>query len=345
MPERVKMTKKIQAVLFAVLVAFVFCVSGAEAKIIIPSQEADKTVSESKLRNQIEFLSDKFCNGRGVGTQGSQETIFYLIRRFRSIGILPVVDGGRSYVSHFHTYAGPVGRNVMGMLPCSKDSSCDSYIIVTAHFDGLGVINGTMYPGADCNASGVAAMLTLGEMFKKMNSLRKYYGKNVVFVALDAKNLNMKGSDHLWKMIEHGLLVDPLSRKVIRKEKISMMVNIDQIGSTLSPINKENPDYMLMLGGDVIPKYYKDAFETVRSRWGQGMDICYDYYGSKDFTRLFYYRLSDQRRFIENNIPSVMFTSGITMNNNKTRDTVDSLDMAILRKRIIMIFHFLERVI
>ena len=35
----------------------------------------------------------------------------------------------------------------------------DEWIIVSAHFDHLGVHGGVLYPGADDNASGVAMML------------------------------------------------------------------------------------------------------------------------------------------------------------------------------------------
>ena len=40
-----------------------------------------------------------------------------------------------------------------------------------------------------------------------------------------------------------------------------------------------------------------------------------------------------------------MFTSGITLNNNKDRDTADTLDYTVMKKRIWLIFHWIERVI
>ena len=71
------------------------------------------------------------------------------------------------------------------------------------------------------------------------------------------------------------------------------------------------------------------------------LDLCLSYYGSETFTRVFY-RLSDQKVFVDNGIPAVLFTSGITMNTNKTRDTAASLDMNILKKRVTLIYHWLE---
>ena len=74
------------------------------------------------------------------------------------------------------------------------------------------------------------------------------------------------------------------------------------------------------------------------------MDIDLTYYGSKNFTKMFY-RLSDQRVFIDNGIPAVLFTSGITMNTNKTRDTAQTIDLEILRKRILLMYHWLEKML
>ena len=74
------------------------------------------------------------------------------------------------------------------------------------------------------------------------------------------------------------------------------------------------------------------------------MDIDLTYYGSKNFTDVFY-TLSDQKVFVQNKIPAVLFTSGITMNTYKTWDTAETLDMAILKKRIFLIYHWIDHMI
>ena len=40
-----------------------------------------------------------------------------------------------------------------------------------------------------------------------------------------------------------------------------------------------------------------------------------------------------------------MFTSGITLNNNKVQDTLQTLDLSVLKRRIWLIFHWMERII
>ena len=74
------------------------------------------------------------------------------------------------------------------------------------------------------------------------------------------------------------------------------------------------------------------------------MEISLDYYGSSNFTDIFY-RLSDQKVFVDNRLPAVLFTSGITMNNNKTWDRTDNLDLDIYLKRIRLMYHWIEKMI
>lgn len=99
-----------------------------------------------------------------------------------------------------------------------------------------------------------------------------------------------------------------------------------------------------MLGNESLAQDREGLISMCNRFYGTDLEISHTYYGSKDFTKIFY-TLSDQKVFVENRVPSVLFTSGITMNNNKTSDTVDTLDMEALRKRIILIFHWLEKML
>jgi hypothetical protein len=139
-------------------------------------------------------------------------------------------------------------------------------------------------------------------------------------------------------------MTDPVSGKKITKDKVAFMVNIDQIGSTLAPLNKDREDYMIMLGNPNIKRAYNDMLKVCNESYGLDMDLGFTYYGSENFTKLFY-RLSDQRVFADNRIPAVMFTSGITMNNNKTRDTAATLNMEVLQKRVYLIYHWIEKML
>lgn len=295
-------------------------------------------ITEERLYREISFLSDTLCKGRATGTNGNIDVAFWITRKFQKAGLMNI---NGSYGSHFITPTGADAHNVIGMIPGALSVPRKDYIIVGAHFDHLGELHGVVYPGADANASGTVAMTSLAEIFSAMKGMGKVYQSNIIFVAFDAKEMDMAGSEALWKLIDFGMLKDPLTEETITKGMIRLMVNIDQIGSTLSPVHSNRPDYMIMLGNESLPKSKRLNLERCNSLHDINLDICLSYYGSQTFTKVFY-RLSDQRVFVDNRIPAVQFTSGITMNTNKTRDTASSLDMEILKKRITLIYHWID---
>lgn len=300
--------------------------------------KAKAMVTSEKLRSEITFYCDTICQGRTTGSEGSEIAAGHIGRCFERSGMSMFGD---SWFKRFHISPGLQGNNVIGMLPGSKSIPCDRYVIVGAHYDHIGIIGGKLYPGADSNASGTAAMTALAEMFGAMRKMGRIFECNIIFVAFDAKEYGFRGSEQLWDLIEYERLIDPITGQRITKDKICLMMNIDQIGSSLAPVRKDRQDYIIMLGTPSLPKDKRTLLENCNTRHDLGLDVSLDYYGSANFTKMFY-RLSDQKVFVDNKIPAVLFTSGITMNTNKTWDTPETLDIEILRKRIYLMFHWLE---
>lgn len=303
---------------------------------------AQNMVWETKMRRRVEFLSDSLCEGRACGTRGGTEAAFEILRIFRKAGLLPF-DG--SYSQSFQTADNiRTGHNIIGMIPGSLKRPPKSYIIVGAHFDNLGTLDGHLYPGADSNASGTAALCSIADMFSSMKVLGKVYDSSVIFVAFDANCLSKAGSEELFRRINSGLLKDPVNGQTIRPGNIRMMINIDQIGSSLSPLASGRPDYLIMLDGGTVSENNKDWLSVCNRLYSTDLELSHTYYGSANFTKIFY-RLSDQQVFVDHRIPSVLFTSGITMNNNKTYDSPRTLNYDVLRRRTILIFHWIERML
>ena len=297
-------------------------------------------VTEEKLEREVGFLSDSLCQGRATGTGGGSAAAFWVHRQFENAGLLKFDD---SYAKRVWISKELSGHNIVGMIPGSHKKKCDSYIVIGTHYDHIGILDGKFYPGADANASGVVALTNLAEMISRMKKLGRTYESNIIFVAFDAKEHSMAGSDSFWKLIEYGFLKDPVTGRKITKDKIEFMANIDQVGSTLSPISGRQ-DFLIMLGNDTLKTEDRDNILDVNRFYGLFMDIGLTYYGSENFTKVFY-RLSDQKVFVDNGIPAVFFTSGITMNNNKTYDKASTLNYAVLQKRIFLIYHWIDRII
>lgn len=304
--------------------------------IVISEVNAEQVLTASRLHDQVEFLSHPSVGGRSTATPGSQRIKWWLAASFRAQGLVPLGD---SWFHPFRTVSGRVGHNVAGILPGSGSNR--KYVIVMAHFDNLGTLDGTFYPGADANASGVAAMLAVSEMFARMKEVGKSYSKSLIFVGLDAKEQGLGGARALWDSIREGRLTDPSTGSPIGRDDISMVVNLDQLGSTDAPVHRGRPDYLIMLSDPSDG----NRSTLVAANRGTGLDLGFDYYGSRDFTNLFYRSISDQRPFLEAGVPAVMFTSGITMNTNKPYDKCSTLDFDVLRSRVLVIFKYIAKLL
>ena len=261
---------------------------------------------QAVLRAEVGFLCDSLSAGRAFGTPGAQLGTFYLLRQLRDAGL-------RTTVQSFSA-GGRVGHNVVAVTP----GWFRRYIVVGAYADGLGTLGGHLYPGADANASGIAALLALARELPA--DCRGEVG--IVFVAFDGHKANLAGAEAFLQAFREQY--PPI-----------LMVNLDQLGTSLAPVRRGRPDYLIALGGEP----YRAALEAANAT---ALDLSYDYYGNSSITELFYRRISDQRWFLEAGIPAVMFTSGITEHTNKISDTPATLNYPLLDRRISLIAAWLR---
>src|SRR6476646_10664609 len=108
--------------------------------------------SEQLLRD-LKTLSADDMQGRQVDTPGGAKARAYVIDRFKAVGLKPF---GTSYEAPFTFSAGGGERhgvNVLGQLSGTA-TAFPQYILVSAHYDHVGMKNGQVFNGADDNASG-----------------------------------------------------------------------------------------------------------------------------------------------------------------------------------------------
>lgn len=330
------MTKLVKILMIWLLLVS-FPAAAQKVRYTISPVNGETVLHTDNIRKNVAFLCSESLGGRASGTPGARETATWLENQWMDLHLEPLSG------AWMHGFTGPgfFGRNVLGLIPGQATPA--RYVVVMAHYDNLGKINGTLYPGADANASGVAALVELARMFVHMGECKKTYASSLLFVALDGKEKDLSGAASLWRQIEEGKLKDPVSGAAIQPQQIALAVNLDQLGASLAPLTKGQPQYLMMLSDEANGR--RSTLERVNREQGIGLELGYDYYGSKDFTKLFYRRISDQRVFLEHEIPAVMFTSGITLNNNKVSDTPQTLDYPLLRKRIQLIFYWLDKVL
>ena len=147
------------------------------------------SVDGAALLRDLATLASDAMEGRLVGTPGSARAREFIVKRFKEAGIQPL---GSSYERPFKfTGRGDqserVGVNVVGVVRGRRTP--DRYLIVTAHYDHLGVRNGQVFNGADDNASGVAALIAAAT---RLNADKPNH--SILFAAFDAEEAGLQGA-------------------------------------------------------------------------------------------------------------------------------------------------------
>lgn len=102
-------------------------------------------------------------------------------------------------------------RNVVGMI---EGKNKDSIIVITAHYDHLGKVGETIFPGANDNASGTAFLLSLAKHYAK-----KQPNYTLVFIAFAAEEAGLIGSYHF------------AENPMVDLRKIKFLLNFDIMGA------------------------------------------------------------------------------------------------------------------
>ena len=87
-------------------------------------------------------------------------------------------------------------------------------IIISAHYDHLGMMGDVKFPGANDNASGISLLLNLATYYSKIKS--KY---NIIFICFGAEEAGLKGS----KYFTNNPLID--------LKKVQFLINLDIVGT------------------------------------------------------------------------------------------------------------------
>lgn len=191
---------------FALLVAnALLAAPAARAQSVAPDKET------ARIMARIGALSADSMEGRRAGTPGSQRARKWLVGELTAMGAKPL-GGSFEQAVKLPVRAGSdtLGANVVARIPGKQ--SAGPVTVITAHYDHLGVRNGQIYNGADDDASGCIALLTIAERL-----LKDQPQHDVVLAFFDNEEGGMHGSK---TFVASGLV--PL-------DKIAMDVSLDMI--------------------------------------------------------------------------------------------------------------------
>ena len=158
-----------------------------------PAEAAATPISYDHLMADVRILSADDMEGRDTGAPGGERARAYLVSRLEAIGVgAPPVGRLQPFEAQGRTREGAKtfnGVNVLGLIEGTRVP--DRYIVVTAHYDHVGVNGGQVFNGADDNASGVATML---EIATRLMAQKPEH--SVIFVAFDGEERGLLGAKH-----------------------------------------------------------------------------------------------------------------------------------------------------
>lgn len=175
----------------------------------ISTQVFAQSIDRKQLLSDIERLSSDQFEGRKTGTTGNKLAAEYIISRFKDIG-LQSYNAGYKHPFSFKNSKGEIinGTNLISFI---KGKS-DEVIILSAHYDHIGMKGKEIFNGADDNASGVSALLAIAKYYSKQKP-----ENTLIFIAFDAEEMGLQGAKAY------------LSSPVPIKSKIRLNVNLDMV--------------------------------------------------------------------------------------------------------------------
>jgi hypothetical protein len=195
----------------------------AEAQSRAGAANTARHVDRTQLMRDVTTLASPSLEGRGTGTAGGVKAREWIVQQFASTGLMPatgadfvqpfmfstrevraILPGGRPYRTDYPA------ANVVGRV-AGRDADLPA-IVITAHYDHVGIRSGVVYPGADDNASGVAALLAAA---RRLTTAPPRH--SMVLAALDAEEIGQYGAKAL------------LASGVLPRGKVALNVNLDMV--------------------------------------------------------------------------------------------------------------------
>lgn len=269
------------------------------------------------------IASDEF-EGRNTGEPGQKKAAEYL-KNFYITNRISSPLGGTDYFQDIPTKAlkpnlNP-SENVVAFIEGTEKP--EEIIVISAHFDHLGITDEDIFNGADDNGSGTVALLKIAEAFQTAKENGNGPKRSILIIHLTGEEKGLLGSKYY---VSHPIF--PLKNTVAN-------LNIDMIGR-VDEAHTNTPNFVYLIGADKLSTELHEISEEINQKF-TNLLLDYTYNDDNDPNR-FYYR-SDHYNFAKNNIPIIFYFNGTHQDYHKPSDTPDKINYEVLAKRTKLIFY------
>ncbi|MCC6600406.1 MAG: M28 family peptidase [Crocinitomicaceae bacterium] len=186
-------------------------------------------------------------------------------------------------------------ENVLGFIEGTDPVLKDEIIVVSAHYDHIGIVNGVINNGADDDGSGTVTTLELAKVFMKARKEGHGTKRSILFLNVSGEEKGLLGSE--WYA---AFPVFPLDKTVCD-------LNIDMIGRK-DEKHEADPNYVYLIGSDKLSTELHAISEKANKTYTK-LELDYTFNDPADPNR-FYYR-SDHYNFAKHDIPVIFYFSGV----------------------------------
>lgn len=200
-------------------------------------------------------------------------------------------------------------HNVLGYLRGSDPDLADELLVITAHYDHVGIIDGQIHNGADDDGSGTVTVLELADAFVQAKAAGMGPRRSILFMTVVGEEKGLLGSE--W-YTDHPIW--PLEQTIAN-------LNVDMIGR-VDDAHADDERYVYLIGSDKISTELHQISEDANEEH-VGLALDYTFNAPNDPNR-FYYR-SDHYNFAKNGIPVIFYFSGVHEDYHKPGDDTEKI--------------------
>lgn len=285
------------------------------------------TITAAELKKHLYIVASDEMEGRNTGTEGQKKAGRYLIEEYKKIGIsFPkgATDWYQKVPSAFMTKGfGPKlndSENIWAYIEGSEKP--DEVLVISAHYDHVGMMNGEVFNGADDDGSGTVALLEIAQAF--MEAKKAGYGpkRSILFLHVTGEEHGLHGSRYY---SENPLF--PIANTIAD-------INIDMIGRR-DVEHTDNGNYIYVIGSDRLSSELHSINEAANAKYTK-LALDYKYNDRNDPNR--YYFRSDHYNFAKKGIPSIFYFNGVHEDYHKAGDEPQKIEYDLLAKRAQLAF-------
>ena len=285
------------------------------------------TITAPELSKHLYIVAGDEMQGRNTGEEGQKKAGKYLIEEYKKMGI--------SYPEAASDWYQKVPSEFMkrGFAPKLNDSENiwafikgsekpEEIIVISAHYDHVGMKNGEIYNGADDDGSGTCAVLEIAEAFAKAKAAGNSPRRSILFMTVTGEEKGLLGSDYY------------SSHPAIPLENTVADLNIDMIGRNDIGHEKDT-NYIYIIGSNMLSDELHEVNEKANETYTR---VKLDYkFNSLSDPNQFYYR-SDHYNFAKHNIPSIFYFSGVHEDYHQPTDDVEKIIFPKVEKVAKLVF-------